>query len=242
MLLRFPTPLRWSRRSVIHEDRTAELRPRAVTTLVATFALGLCVLASTPALEAQTFRRGDVNDDAAISLFDACAIQRFLFVGTPLPCPDAADVDDNGIVQLADAVLLTSYLCIPMSPPPAAPGPLICGLDPTADTLPPCNYLTCATPVPPPNSRFIRGDCDLSLSIALGDGITMLNILFGTTAMPCANACDANGDGAVNIGDPLYLLTFLFAGGPPPPAPFPNCGCDTAQCPVPLDCTTSNCP
>ena len=40
----------------------------------------------------------------------------------------------------------------------------------------------------------------------------------------CIAALNANGDDAVNIADPVSLLNYLFVGGPPPVAPFPDCG------------------
>jgi hypothetical protein len=30
---------------------------------------------------------------------------------------------------------------------------------------------------------------------------------------------DADGDGAVNIGDPVYLINYVFKSGPPPVEP-----------------------
>ena len=43
---------------------------------------------------------------------------------------------------------------------------------------------------------------------------------------PCLAACDANGDGEATgeVSDAVYLLLFNFAGGAPPPPPFPDCG------------------
>ena len=37
---------------------------------------------------------------------------------------------------------------------------------------------------------------------------------------------DGNGDSVVDIADPIYVLSFLFTGGPPPPPPFPSVGPD----------------
>ncbi len=37
-------------------------------------------------------------------------------------------------------------------------------------------------------------------------------------------ALNTNGDDDVNITDPVSLLNFLFAGGPAPVEPFPDCG------------------
>jgi len=38
----------------------------------------------------------------------------------------------------------------------------------------------------------------------------------GTRAPPCAGACDANGDGQVDISDMVSILNYLFSGGPAP--------------------------
>jgi hypothetical protein len=67
---------------------------------------------------------------------------------------------------------------------------------------------------------------------------------------------DANGDGQVNVGDAVYLIAYVFKGGPPP-TPYPICSGDAncdCQCnvgdavyiisyvfksgPAPCDCLT----
>ncbi|MFQ5653619.1 MAG: hypothetical protein ACE5GW_02675 [Planctomycetota bacterium] len=43
--------------------------------------------------------------------------------------------------------------------------------------------------------------------------------LVGVLAAPqVATASDCNGDGGFDIGDPVFLLNFLFAQGPTPPS------------------------
>ncbi len=44
---------------------------------------------------------------------------------------------------------------------------------------------------------------------------------------------DANNDGQVNVGDAVYLIAYIFKGGPPP-VPYPICNGD-ANC----DCTVN---
>ena len=42
-------------------------------------------------------------------------------------------------------------------------------------------------------------------------------------ALDPADSCDcgdANGDGTVNVGDVVYIVTYLYKGGPPPVAPI----------------------
>lgn len=47
---------------------------------------------------------------------------------------------------------------------------------------------------------------------------------------------NTNGDGAANITDATYLLNHLFAGSPPPVAPFPDCGPGTLPADAELGC------
>jgi hypothetical protein len=42
----------------------------------------------------------------------------------------------------------------------------------------------------------------------------------------CEDPADANDDGTLNIADAVYILTYFFAGGPPPKPPFPDPGFD----------------
>jgi hypothetical protein len=62
----------------------------------------------------------------------------------------------------------------------------------------------------------------------------------GTTCatVTCEEICDcipgdANNDGELNVGDAVYLISYVFKGGPPP-APYPICSGD-ANC----DCTVN---
>jgi hypothetical protein len=89
------------------------------------------------------FRRGDVDGTAEVSLTDAIQVLGFLFLAEALgqDCLDAADVDDDGVVGLTDVVVVLGYLFL-AGPPPAPPGPSICGPDPTEDDpLPDCHPL-----------------------------------------------------------------------------------------------------
>lgn len=89
-----------------------------------------------------TFRRGDSNADGALDLSDGVATLSWLFLGLGAPdCVDAADADDSGDIDISDAVFTFLYLFAGGSAPPA-PGPEVCGEDPTDDglgcgTLPP---------------------------------------------------------------------------------------------------------
>jgi hypothetical protein len=75
-------------------------------------------------------------------LSDAAQILDSLFKGGyPLPCYDAADVNDSGIVEIGDAILLLNYF-FRGGDPPAAPFPFA-GED---EGL--WDILGCETPVP----------------------------------------------------------------------------------------------
>ncbi len=85
------------------------------------------------------FQRGDVNADGDTNLTDALAIAAAT-QGKPLFCHAAADVDDDGVLDLLDAILVLKHLfmgCEP--PPPPFPG---CGVDPTGDHLS-CEVTAC---------------------------------------------------------------------------------------------------
>ena len=93
----------------------------------------------------QGFRRGDVNQDEAVTQYDAYTILQYLFLGLAEPrCLEACDVDDNGVVSLTDAVYLISYAFFPDFTGLAPPPPLReCGQDPTPDSLTCKAYLPC---------------------------------------------------------------------------------------------------
>ena len=90
--------------------------------------------AETPTGSGSCFVRGDVNEDQSIDLGDAMAALGWLFGQGTIPCRDAADVDDSGVIDLADPVRILTYLFESAAPPPppemAEPAP-----DPTIDLL-----------------------------------------------------------------------------------------------------------
>ena len=80
---------------------------------------------------------------------------------------------------------------------------------------------------------FIRGDTNADGNCDVADAINLLQCLFmGSGNCPCDDASDINDDGNVNLGDIVFKLSFLFNGGPPPPAPFPGCGTDPTTDPL----------
>jgi hypothetical protein len=98
-----------------------------------------------PPGELEVFKRGEVHGDGVISVSDAVRILVHLFAGAEaLPCPDAADANDDEALNVADALYLLAWL-FNAGPPPPAPGPARCGPDPGADgaldcpEFPPCS-------------------------------------------------------------------------------------------------------
>ena len=100
--------------------------------------------------------------------------------------------------------------------------------------------------------NIIRGDCNNNGQVVglVGDIWFLLNSIFlGGPAAACDNACDANDDEQVGIGDAVYLLNWEFLFGPPPSTPTPafpavtflsDCGPDPT--PGGLTCASPICP
>ncbi len=57
----------------------------------------------------------------------------YLFGGAILPCRDAADANDDGALDIADAVYVLAYLFAKGTPPPEPSGAP--GSDPTTDSI-----------------------------------------------------------------------------------------------------------
>ena len=94
---------------------------------------------------AQFFIRGDCDVNHTLSVADTLAILKHLFVDAsqPLDCLDACDSNDNGIVELGDAIFLLFHLFNGDPPPP--PPSLVCGSDPTEDQLSCESFWVCGT-------------------------------------------------------------------------------------------------
>ncbi|MBN1418557.1 MAG: hypothetical protein JXP34_07245 [Planctomycetes bacterium] len=89
------------------------------------------------------FVRGEAGGDGALDLGDGIVILSWLFVDGPAPmCLDAADVDDNGRIDISDAVRVFRLLFVPEEPMPPPPG-LSCGPDETEDALDCRLFLPC---------------------------------------------------------------------------------------------------
>jgi hypothetical protein len=86
----------------------------------------------------QQFKRGDVDGDGTAATLADLTV---LLHGPPFACEDAADVNDDGILDTTDCVYLSDYLVYgePLPPPPFSD----CGPDPTADQLDCASYHHC---------------------------------------------------------------------------------------------------
>jgi len=166
----------------------------------------------------------------------------FLFRGGETPCcMDAADANDDGKVDVDDSIFLLGYLYLGGSQPPF-PGPKSCSLDLTEDDLTCTGYQAagvCEVECPPedPCRPFKRGDANADGCVDLCDGVFIMKYLFLNGAAPiCDDAADANDDGEIgSINDAIYILSYVEAGGPAPPAPGPSvCGFDLTD--DELDC------
>ena len=93
------------------------------------------------------FRRGDQNADGMVDVTDAITTLEYLFIAVFDPlCLDAMDADDSGLVDITDPIATLFFLFLGTVEIPA-PGPDVCGLDPTPDfpDNPEENELGCET-------------------------------------------------------------------------------------------------
>jgi hypothetical protein len=127
---------------------------KAIQGLVVAGGIAVCI-AFSRRLGATDFIRGDFNSDGKVTISDAYLITGFLFIGmTPSDCVLTGDVDDNGHLNLTDAVSLLYYLVENRSAPPApfsSPGP-----DPTSnnDSVLGCSAYGGGTPIIDPSAKI----------------------------------------------------------------------------------------
>ena len=72
-----------------------------------------------------------------------------------------------------------------------------------------------------PEEIFQRGDCNSDDKVDLADAATVIGSQFQGLPISCADACDANDDGFINLADSVFLMNWLFKFGPTPPDPGP---------------------
>ncbi|MBI4606321.1 MAG: CotH kinase family protein [Planctomycetes bacterium] len=91
------------------------------------------------------FRRADANASGAVDIADPIFTLAHVFRGEAgPPCLAAADANGDGSVDISDPIFTLLYLFQGTRAPPP-PGPLECGLDPTADGLGCASYAPCAS-------------------------------------------------------------------------------------------------
>jgi hypothetical protein len=82
------------------------------------------LIGSPGAISGTRFIRGDANGDLAVDVSDALRILFIEFAGAGSDCLDSADVDDNGVLEVTDAIAVLEYLFLlgegPMPPFPVA--------------------------------------------------------------------------------------------------------------------------
>ena len=94
-----------------------------------------------------------------------------------------------------------------------------------------------STAAPRIEPHFVRGDANADGLVQISDAIRVFDNLFsGGDVLDCVRAGDVNGDESLNITDGIVLLRYLFQSGPPPAAPFPDCG--AAPSSTALECST----
>ncbi|MCI0650474.1 MAG: hypothetical protein L0Z55_01175 [Planctomycetes bacterium] len=83
------------------------------------------------------FVRGDANESGAVTAEDVDLLLEILASLAPLPaCPDRLDANDDGAIDVGDAGFLALAIA---GGGPAIPAPFpTAGIDPTPDSLPPC--------------------------------------------------------------------------------------------------------
>lgn len=72
---------------------------------------------------------------------------------------------------------------------------------------------------------FLRGDATGDEKLGIADAGHMIRYLLLASVAPANMAAfDANHDGRMDLADPIYVLNFLFRGGPTLAMPFPEVG------------------
>src|SRR5262245_38851110 len=93
---------------------------------------------------------------------------------------------------------------------------------------------------PLPAVDFIRGDVNGDGVVSLSDAARLAGYQFRDLGAPdCLASGDVDASGALDLGDIVVLITYLFSpngDGEPPAAPFPDPGPEPAWTQHPLGC------
>jgi hypothetical protein len=93
-----------------------------------------CVFTVT-ASSGERFRRGDVDHSGRVSVGDAVSLLLFAFGARPVPCVDAADANDDGVIDGSDAVFTLLYIFALANSSPFPEPFEVAGPDSTIDEL-----------------------------------------------------------------------------------------------------------
>lgn len=102
-----------------------------VLTTVCLFAL--CIPRGAATVECG-FRRGDMDHNCMFEITDPITMLSHLWLGFPIYCQDAFDVNDNGLMDIGDAIYSFQFQFTGESPAPLEPFHE-CGQDLTPDDL-----------------------------------------------------------------------------------------------------------
>lgn len=176
------------------------------------------------ALAQQDFLRGDADQDGRVApVRDALFIVSAIFSAGPfVPCPDAQDVNDDGLVDIVDLIELLNFGYMAGAIPIPAPGTIVCGPDPTPDDLDCEEYPNCAAPLPLPiDSEFVYrlpsmvGEVGTSLDVTLELDNTSESSLYGWSVGVCHDEAVAQVVGGVSAlpAEPEYFEFSTVPGG-----------------------------
>ncbi|MFH0971236.1 MAG: dockerin type I domain-containing protein [Candidatus Micrarchaeota archaeon] len=130
---------------------------------------------------------------------------------TPGSCNvGCGDLNADGSINMQDVNLLMNMLYEEI------PASNLCGADANGNGIIDVNDLVYLKDFVADNGQAPSCDFNAVLPENPTNGITFdqLKVLFGGMAQFCG---DANGDSGVNVGDAVYLISYIFKGGPVPP-------------------------
>jgi hypothetical protein len=91
---------------------------------------------------------------------------------------------------------------------------------------------------------FVRGDCNGDGNVDISDPTWAIDVLFGAASMDsltCADACDIDDNGMLDLGDVIGLLNYVFQGVGPLAASDLSCTTDLSDDALSCDISTPFC-